>query len=72
MHILLDAFDLMMFKGLTMACNSKTGGHAARNNMWDSFTLVTRLLGTFDLLEFNMIWGSFVFFFKNGQQLNNH
>ncbi len=33
---ILDAFDLMIFKGLTTACSSKTGGHIRRTDNCDS------------------------------------
>ncbi len=60
---ILGAFDLVISKGLTMACNSKAGGHAARNNILESGTLVTSVVGTLGLVVFNIILGSFVVFF---------
>ncbi len=43
-----------------MACNSFTAGHRAKwSEIWDSVTLVTHILGTFDLVGFKVILGSF-------------
>ena len=43
-----------------MACNSKTAHHGVkRSEIWASWILVTHILGTFDLVRFKVIWGSF-------------
>ncbi len=42
-----------------MACISKTAGSRAKSEIWDLWTLVTHMSGTFDLVGFNVILGSF-------------
>ncbi len=43
-----------------MACNSKMAGRRAiRSEIWESGVIVTRIWGTFDLLVFKVILGSF-------------
>ena len=44
-----------------MACNSKTAGRRAKySEIWDSGVVVIYIWGTFDLLVFKVIWGSFI------------
>ncbi len=43
-----------------MACHSKTAHRRVkRSEIWASWILVTHVLGTFDLVGFKVIWGSF-------------
>ena len=43
-----------------MACNSNTTGRRGKQTeIWESGTLATHILGTFDLVGFNVILGSF-------------
>ncbi len=43
-----------------MSCNSKTARHRAKlSEIWDSWMLVTYTWGTYDLVVFNVILGSF-------------
>ena len=43
-----------------MACKSKTAHHRAKwSEIWDSWILVTYIWGTYDLVVFKVIWGSF-------------
>ncbi len=53
---ILYAFDLIIFKGLTMACGSKTGGHIRRTDNWDSEDTSNTYIGYLDLLMFNVIF----------------
>ncbi len=43
-----------------MACNSKTARRRAkRSEIWDSWILVTYIWGTYDMVVFKVILGSF-------------
>ena len=80
--VILGSFSAL----LKMACNSKTAHRRAkRSAIWDSWILVTYIRGTYDLIVFKVILGSFgaivskwpvsqkgLVVERNGVKLGNH
>ncbi len=55
-----DYFGLILWNCLEMSCNSKTAVCRAEwIGIWDSGVIVQHTWGTFDLIVFNAILGSF-------------